>query len=39
VLAGPGGTRAEQQAGGPVSGPATAVVWQLDAMRPAWALG
>jgi quercetin 2,3-dioxygenase len=37
VLAGPGGTRVEQQAGGPVSGPATAVVWQLDATRPAWA--
>ncbi|TFV57936.1 hypothetical protein E4P41_13840 [Geodermatophilus sp. DF01-2] len=37
VLAGPDGTRTEQQDGGPVSGPATAVVWQLDATRPAWA--
>ena len=37
VLAGPDGVRVEQQAGGPVSGPATAVVWQLDVTRPAWA--
>lgn len=39
VLAGPGGVRVEQQAGGPVSGPATAVVWQLETTRPAWASG
>jgi quercetin 2,3-dioxygenase len=37
VLAGPDGVRVEEQAGGPVSGPATAVVWQLDVTRPAWA--
>jgi hypothetical protein len=37
VLAGPDGVRVERQDGGPVSGPATAVVWQLDATRPAWA--
>jgi len=37
VLAGPGGTRVEQQDGAAVRGPATAVVWQLDATRPAWA--
>jgi redox-sensitive bicupin YhaK (pirin superfamily) len=37
VLARPDGVRVEQQAGGPVSGPATAVVWQLDVTRPAWA--
>ncbi len=37
VLAGPEGTRVERQDGGPVHGPATAVVWQLDAGRPAWA--
>jgi quercetin 2,3-dioxygenase len=37
VLARPDGVRVEQQAGGPVAGPATAVVWQLDVTRPAWA--
>lgn len=37
VLAGPGGVRVEQQAGGPVAGPGTAVVWQLETARPAWA--
>jgi quercetin 2,3-dioxygenase len=39
LLAGPGGVRVEQQAGGPVRGPATAVVWQPDTTRPAWARG
>ncbi|NEK59369.1 pirin family protein [Geodermatophilus sabuli] len=37
VLAGPDGMRVEPQHGGPVHGPATAVVWQLDTTRPAWA--
>jgi redox-sensitive bicupin YhaK (pirin superfamily) len=37
VLAGPDGARVHRQDGGPVRGPATAVVWQLDAARPAWA--
>jgi len=37
VLAGPDGTRVERQDGGPVHGPATAVVWELDATRPDWA--
>ena len=36
VLARPEGTRVERQDGGPVHGPATAVVWQLDTARPAW---
>ncbi len=39
VLAALDGVRVEQQAGGPVRGPATAVVWQLDATRPTWACG
>ncbi|MGY1682638.1 pirin family protein [Geodermatophilus sp. SYSU D01176] len=37
VLARPGGTRVERQDGGPVQGPVTAVVWQLDVTRPVWA--
>jgi quercetin 2,3-dioxygenase len=37
VLVGPDTTRVERQDGGPVHGPATAVVWQLDDTRPAWA--
>jgi quercetin 2,3-dioxygenase len=37
VLAGPGGTRVERQDGERVTGPVTAVVWQLDAGRPSWA--
>ena len=37
VLAGPEGARVERQDGGPVHGPATAVVWQLDTARPDWA--
>jgi hypothetical protein len=37
VLAGPDATRVERQDGGPVHGPATAVVWQVDTSRPAWA--
>jgi quercetin dioxygenase-like cupin family protein len=37
VLAGPDGTVVQRQDGGPVHGPATAVVWQLDVTRPAWA--
>ena len=37
VLAAPDGVRVEQQDGAWVHGPATAVVWQLDAGRPAWA--
>jgi redox-sensitive bicupin YhaK (pirin superfamily) len=37
VLAAPDGVRVEQQDGAWVHGPATAVVWQLDASRPAWA--
>jgi quercetin 2,3-dioxygenase len=37
VLAGPAGTRPGRQGGGPVRGPGTAVVWQLDTSRPAWA--
>ena len=37
VLAAPDGVRVEQQDGAWVHGPATAVVWQLDATRPAWA--
>ncbi|MFW3171199.1 pirin family protein [Geodermatophilus sp. CPCC 206100] len=37
VLVGPDGTRVERQDGGPVTGPRTAVVWQLDTTRPAWA--
>ncbi|SNS42856.1 hypothetical protein SAMN06893096_10473 [Geodermatophilus pulveris] len=37
VLAGPDGTRVRRQDGGEVLGPATVLVWQLDATRPAWA--
>ncbi|WNV77178.1 pirin family protein [Geodermatophilus sp. DSM 44513] len=37
VLTGPGGARVRQQDGDEVHGPATAVVWQLDTTRPAWA--
>jgi quercetin 2,3-dioxygenase len=37
VLAGEDGTRVDRQDGGPVRGPGTAVVWQLDTSRPAWA--
>ncbi|MGY1691854.1 pirin family protein [Geodermatophilus sp. SYSU D01105] len=37
VLAGPDGTRVEWQDGGPVAGPVTALVWDLDTTRPAWA--
>ncbi|RBY82461.1 hypothetical protein DQ238_03980 [Geodermatophilus sp. TF02-6] len=37
LRAGPDGTSVEQQDGGCVPGPATALVWQLDTARPAWA--
>ena len=37
VLAGRDGTRVARQDGGPGHGPGSAVVWQLDTARPAWA--
>ncbi|MGY1623589.1 pirin family protein [Geodermatophilus sp. SYSU D00965] len=37
VVVTPDGVRAEGQDGGAVDGPGTALVWQLDASRPAWA--
>jgi quercetin 2,3-dioxygenase len=37
VLAGPDGVRIEQQHGDLVHGPVTALVWELDDGRPAWA--
>ena len=37
VVRGVDGVVVERQDGGPVSGPAALLVWQLDAGRPAWA--
>jgi hypothetical protein len=37
VLVTPDGVRVARQDGGAVDGPGTALVWQLDAARPAWA--